>query len=53
MSGDLAILEQKIINYVSDQLRQNGLQQLAGPDMVKSFIAVSMLSLFCFTGDFV
>jgi hypothetical protein len=43
LTGDLAILERQVLNYISNQLRQNGLQQLSGPDMVKRFIAVSFL----------
>jgi len=41
MTGNLAILEQRIMNSVSDYLRLNGFEQLAGPDMVKGLIAVS------------
>ena len=44
MSGDLAVLEQKILNFVTDHLRLKGLQQLAGPDMVKPVIAVGFYS---------
>ena len=40
MIGNLAVFEQKIMHSISDYLRTKGLEELAGPDIVKAVIAV-------------